>query len=48
MVKKFIPDKTHTEIETTEPIMGIFKVIKNENNKCNGSIPVDNRKQDKD
>ena len=27
LMKKFIPDKTHTEIETPEPIKAIFEIV---------------------
>jgi len=47
-VKKFIADKTHTEIETVEPIRGIFKIITDENNKSDKDIPVADREQGKD
>ena len=47
-VKKFIADKTHTEIETVEPIRGIFKIITDENNKSDKDIPVVDREQGKD
>jgi len=47
VLKKFIPDKTHTEINAPEPIMGVFKIITDENNKSNKDIPVADREQGK-
>jgi hypothetical protein len=47
IIKKFIPDKTSTEISTPEPIMGVFKVITNENNRSDKDISMADREQGK-
>jgi len=44
ILKKFIPDREHKEVEYPEPIRGVFEVI-NGNNKSNGNIPMADREQ---
>jgi len=48
VLKKFIPDKTQTELSTPEPIAAIFKVITNEDNKDDKDIPMADREQEED